>query len=354
MGFNMIASRKHIVMIAVLTTTTFGEPAFADRVVKPFSDSRSQTEGYASATCSECWTQTPMSLEPFRDLRDVMKKVAIFDADPNTPEFDDPRTEMNLTENPQLRAISVVRVTAKLAKPPRGVLSGAEDVRQVGPQTYAGNGTSFMINECLMITNHHVVNISSDETDVSDRKIEVFQRDQAPDGTFGAPTKTDGTLVASGSYRGEKDYSNDWAVIKLNQNRRDRQGIIPICTPTEEQAIQVSKLGRVSSASFFTDKGEESSPRLFGQKGCRIFGKSTLDQNAWSTNCAAIPGTSGSPVFATSPAGKSCALGMLTATSTKDTKASAPNELTHNILIPFSHPVLKEQIRTAMLQNKCG
>lgn len=346
--------------IAILAISLFFSlSASADRVVNGFTDPRSETQGQASPTCRGCWSQRPMSMDPYSDVQAVMHKVAIFDADPSTPDWDDPRTPMSFDEDPQLRAIGVILVSAKLKKPPRG--SGQTDIKIDGNKPPSGSGTGFMINKCLMLTNHHVLNLDSNAEDVSDRKVEVYQKD-SQNGRFGAPVKTSATVVAEGSFRGGDDRTTDWGMLKLSKNREDRQGTLRLCPLNEKEAIESSDKGEVFSAGFFHDKGSEDDSTLNGQRGCKIMGKTANSKNGWATNCPTLAGTSGSPVLTRriDPKTKqvyTCALGILSSTvHDKDKKNDYPTKtdgITFNVIIPFSDPKLQESIREAIRKNPC-
>lgn len=344
-----------IAMFAILLA--FSPTALADKVVNGFnedctkksnrvSEPRMQTVGMAGATCAECWKQSAMSLSPYQDLCAISQKVAIFDADPSTPEWDDPREELDIP------GIGVAKVTGN-AKP-RPHSNDESDAKAVGAGRYVVMGTTFMINECLAMTNHHVANLHSNSEDVSDRKIEVFQRDRQPDGTFSQPIKSEAQVVAGGNFRGGIEGSADWSLIKTDRLRRDKAGIIPICPFDLTQVANITKNGGfITSASFFTDKGDETSSKLWGQKKCRIYGPSVHSKERWATNCPSIAGASGSPVLANNGKGQICALGILTGSVTTGDKVRQPSEQQHNIMIPFSAPGLYQQIKKAIDENKC-
>lgn len=266
----------------------------------------------------------------------------------------------------ELNAIGSVEIAID-EKKERATESGGQSAKFVKDEEdkkYHGIATGFMINECLMVTNHHAAYLNSNQETVEGQSITVTQRDKGVDGRYGL-TKTSGTVVESGNYRGETDNAlNDFVFIKLEKPRRDKEGIIAPCYATLDQAMILSSDAAIGSASHYSDlqpRDKDKKPTgeiiLWGQQKCTIYGDADSDLKAikglWKTDCPTIAGTSGSPIF-TKLKGKLCALGFIKGTTVPDkdhTKRVGDDE--YNTMIPFSKAISKERLAEIIKKNPC-
>src|SRR5690606_37083797 len=108
--------------------------------------------------------------------------------------------------------------------------------------------------------------------------------------------QSDGEVVAVTDYfKADGFKAKDWAVIKLETSAPKNWKLNPIFVK------KIKEVGRrpVDVAGFMSDiptsvSGEE----LWGEKNCKIWGKGSGDfKGTWVTDCAGIPGASGSPIF---------------------------------------------------------
>lgn len=312
------------------------------------ADNRSKTE--ADGVCVDCvvasLTQQSNTNDQFKDFKAI--NVAIFSSDPNGRKFVDPR-EIIDRANPdykQMNAIGMITVSANLDAAPPSYQGKESKQFKVGDRV-TSVGTGFLINDCLVITNHHVVNEQVTSDKIKNREITFYAGNQSGDSSEPA-LKSSGKVVAEGPYSGGKDSNNDWAIIKLDKPLGQKVGhISPILASTND----ASRIP-VGSASFYDDKTDGK--QLWGQKKCQILGEDAQNKNLWLTDCPGIPGTSGSPVFAQNPETKQFfALGIIQSetSSAKEVKLTYKNA---NGMVPFSKAFTKEQLQRIIDNNQCG
>ena len=312
------------------------------------ADDRSKTE--ADGVCVDCVVTSlnqSNSSNQFKDFKAI--NVAIFSADPSGQSFIDPRQPIDTSnpDNRQLSAIGLIAVSANLDVAPPNY-TGKDSKQFKSGDKVTSDGSGFLINDCLVITNHHVVNEQVPADKVKNRQIIFYARNQSSD-TSNPVIKSTGKVVAEGPYTGGKDINNDWAIIKLDKALGRQVGHIgPIIADTND----ASRIP-VSSASFYADK-KGNGMQLWEQKKCQILGEDAQNKNTWLTDCPAIPGASGSPVFAQNPENKQIfALGIIQS----ETSAANANKVTYknaNNMVPFSKAFTKEQLQKIIDSNQCG
>lgn len=354
----MVATMKTTSLIIILFVSFLHANVDANGKKKN-PDPRSQTEAVgADRPCVDCVVNSAaFGNSNFGDLRALSHKTTIFSKDKN--QFVDPREVLDRQANPQLNAIGLIKVFADSNVPPRDVLP----TPSFKPGRQGGLGSGFLINECLVVTNHHVAFIGRDAKDISKSEIEFMA------GASGNPNspfafKSKGKVVAHGNYKTANDKQNDWAIIKLDQpvanpkNPNDIRAdwrITPVFTDVNT-ALDSSAV----TASFYQDDNKYSSGiQLWGQKDCEIIGPgSGSAKGTWATNCAAIPGASGSPIMTETRQANGhkelMAYGIIQSVRdiTSD-KAMKMKDENLNNLLPFSEMMTKEKLEKIIKDNPC-
>lgn len=348
-------SKRYGLILFVMTQLSF---QFAHAVKK--DDPRSKTEGQL-VECIDC----VVSAESYgstnnQDLKDWNHNVAIFSKDPSGKGFIDPREVMDRQANPQLNAIGMIKVSAVSNVPPRQ--TDSQVLSNFKPGVQQGIGTGFLINECLVITNHHVAYLGRAEKDVSKVTIDFFAGASGnPNSPFAV--KSQGKVVADGDYLASNDRKNDWAIIKLDQPVADPNNPNDIranwrITPKFGSIKEAGK-GTVASASFYQDNEKyKAGTQLWGQSSCKIWGKGSGDyEGSWVTDCPGIAGVSGSPVFKSENEnnGKSelFAYGIMQSVRSNKDKELKSTDTNMNNMVPFSEAMSAEKLNQIIKDNPC-
>jgi len=310
------------------------------------ADDRSKTE--ADGVCIDCVVASlsqSNSNNQFKDFKAI--NVAIFSADPTGQSFIDPREQMDRTnpDNKQLNAIGLIIVTGTLDGSPKN--DPSKNLKWQPGSKATGYGTGFLINNCLVITNQHVASLEDNAKYAKDLKITFSAGSPSANGNSKFFSHSEGKVVAQGPYSGGNDINNDWAIIKLDIPIGQTTGYIQPILGAADLAVKIP----VSSASFYSDKGDTG--QLWGQKKCSVF-EDLKNSTDMLTNCPALPGTSGSPVFAQNPETKQIvALGIIQGgtTSTNEKVANASNA---NKMVLFSKAFTQEQLQKIIAANQCS
>ena len=93
-------------------------------------------------------------------------------------------------------------------------------------------------------------------------------------------------------------------------------------------------------------------------KECKILGgleTHPLDQKLWATNCPALPGVSGSPIYAKLPStGKLCSLGIMQGMRTSNIQISQDRQnVEYNKMVPFSQVISKQKLKEIIDSVDC-
>jgi len=105
--------------------------------------------------------------------------------------FVDPRSALDRNKTPALNAIGIIDVSGQsnvVSKKP-----SPELLKAFRPGLQVGRGSGFLINACLVVTNHHVAFIARDKNQITDIKIQ-----------FTIPsikTTYEGIIIDSGNYK---------------------------------------------------------------------------------------------------------------------------------------------------------
>jgi V8-like Glu-specific endopeptidase len=336
-------SKRDIRQFIGISSLIFSTIVFSAR-----SQAADSSKTEADGVCVDCVINSLMPSfndSQFKGFKAI--NTAIFSADPNGQTFIDPRKEIDRSnpDNKQLNAIGLVTVTGVLESPPDN--DESKNLKWKPGSKVTAYGTGFLINDCLVITNQHVTSLES-KSPAKDLKI-----------TFAAGAPTDnnnskflieaqGHVVAEdGPYSREKSINKDWAIIKLDKAIGKTTGYIQPILGSEDDVVKIP----VSSASFYSDKSDGSS--LWGQKSCSIF-KDSLNPGLMTTNCPAIPGVSGAPIFAQNPQTKQIfALGLIEGGKTAEKLSTSVNAHNANKMVLFSKAFSKERLQEIIEKNRC-
>lgn len=226
--------------------------------------------------------------------------------------------------------------------------------------------TGFLINECLVITNKHVVQIPGYTVENI-----IFQA-----GT-NFEYEAQGTVVASGNYLENEisTFSGDWSVVKLNKNLANQVdattstkiGYLEALFSPEDVAVEAYDLIVVGLISDLHDADFKRS-RLKKHEDCSAYGyanisdpsdpKKSINSGTVGTNCSALPGTSGSPILWKDDDGTYQAVGIMknSANNNRETEFSGLNA---NLFIPFvkdpsiTLSLTKEKLNKIKRDNPC-
>lgn len=186
----------------------------------------------------------------------------------------------------------------------------------------------------------------------------MSRQTKGPDGTSPPHlVKSSGVVIAHAGYQGIGDLAQkDILLIQVDLPIPERE-IMPPCFPTTVQAESLS----VGSASYFKDatKPIPNGDTLWEQKECSIFGEidnNPTDKKLWSTNCPALPGVSGSPIFTQNPKTKRlCTIGLIQGVSTASIQISqAQQNEGFNKMIPFSQITSKKRLNEIIDSIDCN
>lgn len=224
-----------------------------------------------------------------------MVDVAIFSKNGKS----DPRVRMDIERNSQLNAIGLLKVRGKFTVPPHGYENDAKTAESYrNGKIDEGVGSGWLINECLVMTNHHVAYMDRSESESKKKdaniKIEFFAGIE--NNTFAF--QSSGKVIASEEFMSKNDLNKDWAIIRLDKSVKNGNWRIEPYFLTIDEAGANS----VMTASYYQDKESTRNGReLWGEKICDLYAEGDAEYNSkgsWLTDCAGIAGTSGSPVFA--------------------------------------------------------
>ncbi|MGA0603777.1 trypsin-like serine peptidase [Caulobacter sp. KR2-114] len=150
--------------------------------------------------------------------------------------------------------------------------------------------TAFLVSPCYVVTNFHAVFGDEPNAVSAHKRYGVTFRVGAGANGRGFTTEQHGQPVFWGDMAGEHE-SADWAVVRLDrclgaESRLSWLNLGATSSIATGQAL-------VSVAGFPEGKDEDD---LWRADGCHLNARPT-EVGLWSSDCAASPGSSGSPVF---------------------------------------------------------
>jgi V8-like Glu-specific endopeptidase len=199
-------------------------------------------------------------------------------ADHLPPEFEH-RVPKNRFENPEYNNIGVVRSSGR-------------------------RGTGFMINDCLMMTNKHVIGANQ----VVVGKNVTFEVGQSRDPSKSFEYKVSGAVVASGNQNLESitdDISQDWAIVKLDQSIGKQVGKMRPAVFKSRELYE-----KCESFEIAGYPGEKPINELWWQGNCQM----TLNKSgpkSINLNCPITAGNSGSPLMCQLKSGGMAVVGIV-------------------------------------------
>lgn len=227
----------------------------------------------------------------------------VFTADPQSKTFVEPRRSIHVvdknTQDPKYfrktyGGIGVIKVTYTYDRRPLDKWK-AEDRRNWTPETTASTmANGFMINECLMMTNKHVVMESSYYSSNSRNTIEVSVgpgtninisklNQFAPKARAHVVAYSDFDQVHNQNY-------NDFAIIRLNRNLGATYGYLELDSKNPIRELKSNGFVLIGAAYH-----PDYIPTHITGQVCT--GAKFKDRPYFMTSCPAPPGVSGSPVF---------------------------------------------------------
>lgn len=155
----------------------------------------------------------------------------------------------------------------------------ANESRAVGMAIYAGRQTTaFLVDSCFAVTSQHLV--STVASPLEQQVTLVFGKDR---------------LIARAARaghmeRGQTGYQDDWLLLQLDQCRRDAVVVELADREVAEPALMLRAGLRLTAIGYPSDLG-----RLVIDPDCRIHAAASY---GLLNDCAAQPGSSGSPLVA--------------------------------------------------------
>ena len=149
--------------------------------------------------------------------------------------------------------------------------------------TASAYGSGFLIDPCHVLTAHHVIGAG----DVVGRRIRFRMMSVAGD-------RSAGSVIASGGKpQRQGDYSDDWALVRLDQCLGNAAGFYPV---SDSGFGRIGNSDRLSPAliglGYPRDRGGR---RLMVDPGCAARQRTMI---GLLHDCAALPGGSGGPLIA--------------------------------------------------------
>jgi V8-like Glu-specific endopeptidase len=175
-------------------------------------------------------------------------------------------------------AIGVIRNNSPVA-------SFDDDDRLVSAR---GEATAFMVSPCYAVTNYHAVfgeDTGPSQRD-SDRSVTLRIGERRDDRGFKFTIRA--VPVFWGDFS-EDSEGEDWTVLRLDRCVGPDVGWLSLVTPPPAALNSAS----FSIAGYPADKDPSV---LWRADGCRLHAR-LREVDLWSSDCAATPGASGSPVF---------------------------------------------------------
>jgi V8-like Glu-specific endopeptidase len=151
-----------------------------------------------------------------------------------------------------------------------------------------GEATAFLVSPCYAVTNYHAVfgEGSGPEDAQTDHSVTLSLGDHS--GGRGFRERVRAVPAFWGDFS-EDQGGQDWAVLRLDRCVGSQIGWLDL-TPRSPTAIGAARL---SIAGYPGDKDQAV---LWRADGCGVMVR-PRDVGLWSSDCAASPGSSGSPVF---------------------------------------------------------
>lgn len=151
-----------------------------------------------------------------------------------------------------------------------------------------GEATAFMVSPCLAVTNYHAVfgEDSGPTRGDIDHSVTLSIGDRP--GGRGFKTQVRAVPAYWGAFD-EDHEGQDWTVLRLDR-----------CVGADEAVgwLDLDGGGAGGGLSIAGYPGDKDQAVLWRADNCRV-SKRPGDADLWSSDCAASPGASGSPVFAT-------------------------------------------------------
>ena len=237
-----------------------------------------------------------------------LKGLAIFAKQVEVSIPNDPRKELDRIAHPEYNGIGLVKSSL-------------------------GRGTGFMINECLMLTNKHVIGAGKN---IIGNSVDFHAGQSVTDRSKSFEYKVQGTVVASGNQEGERsdDITEDWALVKLNKSVGEKIGFTKIGFAEVEDAKDECE--SLEIAGFPADKDYKN---LWWQGDCKLFPE-TSGPSAFNIGCPITPGNSGSPLICKRKNKPNLAIGIATQSAIK-------NENTQSYALNFTvdEPLIAQAIK---------
>ena len=349
--------KRYTVFVAIITALSVANAASKESK-KSISFELSQAAAVVPIGCLGCLEmRARQDMRNLYSLRAIPTSVVSADPDPDPAKRKDPRTKV-VPNNPieiQKLAIGLVNVTVGSDEPQPDVSGSERPPRKSSNGMYYGEGSAVAVSRCVIATNHHVGFAGYNEAAVKKVKIDFIRTTKGSDGSL-VPhlVKSSGVVIADSGYQGRGDKAHkDILFIRVDRSIPDGE-IMPPCFATTSE----SRLIPVGSAPYFKDETTPDGSILWEQKKCKILGgmeSDPIDEKLWATNCPALPGVSGSPIYAKLPStGKLCALGIMQGMMTNNIKISQDREkLEHNKMLPFSQVISRQKLKEIIDSVDC-
>jgi len=241
---------------------------------------------------------------------------------------------------------------------------------EINGKPFPTQATGFLINECLVMTNKHVVERHG-------KKPTIIKFQAGTNFQYEAI----GKVIASGNYSKDdaKTYHEDWAVVKLDKKlanqvdsvAQQKIGFLDTMFTIEEELLSVDDIGIVGFISDKVDKENGMNVNTLKMQGCGSYDyvemyrfnnltDEGVDSGTVATDCSSLPGASGSPMFRMIN-GKYLAVGIMKNSihAGRVWELSSDNS---NIFVPFiKYPSIPLSLSEAKLEaikndpaNKCN
>lgn len=217
--------------------------------------------------------------------------------------FVDPRAALYRAKYPQYYSIGFINVHGDANAP--SMEATPEEIKNFTPQRVIMRGTGFLINECLIFTNHHIAFAKREAKDINIVSTTFYAGENNE-------FVSTGKVVTHGGLKVKPQFKpQDWALIKLDKSVYDPKNpkhprfswkMPPAFINIRQAAIEFVPEAKdaLMVAAYYHDQAESrDGKKLFGQLYCSIWGEHRIRswQGLWKTDCASIPGTSGAPIF---------------------------------------------------------
>jgi len=242
---------------------------------------------------------------------------------------------------------------------------------EINGKPFPTQATGFLINECLVMTNKHVVEYEGNKpTTIKFQAGTNFQYEAT------------GKVVASGDYLmdDKSTFHADWAIIKLAKKlanqidsvAKQKIGYLETKFSSEDDLLEVDDISVVGLISDDVDKENDKNINTLKMQNCASYGylemprfknlNIIVDTGNIATDCSALPGASGSPmVRKLDDSNKYVAIGIMkNCVDSRRTSEITPNNA--NLFLPFvKEPSIPLSLTEAKLEaikndsaNKCN